>query len=45
MFWTPARSETSTIVVAAKLARFSWWRLMAGQEEVNLLLGRPFPVH
>ena len=25
IFWTPARSETSTIMDAAKLTRFSWW--------------------
>ena len=35
MFWTPAWSETSTIMDAAKLTRFSWWRLMAGPHEVN----------
>ena len=45
MFWTPARSETSTIMNAAKLTRFSWWRLTAEPDEVNLLVGRPFPVY
>ena len=29
----------------AKLTRFSWWRLTAGPDEVNLLVGRPFPVY
>ena len=42
MLWTPARSETLTIMNAAK---FSWWRLTAGPDEVNLLVGRPFPVY
>ena len=42
MFWTPAQSGTSTIMNAAKLTRFSWWRLTS---EVNLLVGRPFPVY
>ena len=30
MFWTPVRSETSTIMDVAKLTRFSWWQLTAG---------------
>ena len=30
---------------AAKLTRFSWWRLTAEPDEVNLLVGRPFPVY
>ena len=29
----------------AKLTMFSWWRLTAGPDEVNLFVGRPFPVH
>ena len=45
MFWTPVRSETSTIVDVAKLTRFSWWQLTAGPDEVNLFVGRPFPVY
>ena len=45
MFWTPAWSETSMIMDVAKLTRFSWWRLTARPDEVNLLVGRPFPVY
>ena len=45
MLWTPAWSETSTIMDVAKLTRFSLWRLTAGPDEVNLLVGRPFPVY
>ena len=36
MFWTPAWSETFTIVDVAKLTRFCWWRLTAGPDEANL---------
>ena len=35
MFWTPVRSETSTIMDAAKLTRFSWWRLTTMPDEVG----------
>ena len=45
MFWTPAWSKTSTIMDVAKLTRFSRWRLTAGPDEVNLFVGRPFPVY
>ena len=45
MFWTPVRSEASTIMDVAKLTRFSWWRMTAGPDEVNLLVGQPFPVY
>ena len=43
MFWTPVRSETSTIMDVAKLTRFSWWRLTAGPDEVNLFVWGPLP--
>ena len=43
MFWTPVRSETSTVMDIAKLTRFSWWRLTAGPDEVNLFVWGPFP--
>ena len=42
VFLTPTRSETSTIIDAAKLAKLSWWQLM---QDVNLLVRRPFPVY
>ena len=45
MFWTPARSETLTIMNAVKLPTFSWWRLTVRPDEVNSLVGRPFPVY
>ena len=45
MFWTPVWSKTLAIMDVAKLTRFSWWRLMAGPDEVNLLVGRPFPIY